>query len=119
MISIQRHAHQWTNNDLRWYQTEWARYALAMLHSLGYLFDDKYFHNPTLQNRLIEFAEENDRGFYQLCLRTLDELQRSHWLDLTAVFHQDPWTKIASSTRQVHEDEAHSYFPIAHSSLAE
>lgn len=61
-------------------------YAISMLHSLGYLFDDKYFTNELLQGIMVELADENEKYFYQLAVKAYNELKECHWLDLTTIF---------------------------------
>ncbi|CAF3637912.1 unnamed protein product, partial [Rotaria sp. Silwood2] len=59
-ILIQHSIYQLSINDLNWYQTDNAGYAISMLNSLGYVFDDKYLHNDILQNCMIELAEQDE-----------------------------------------------------------
>ncbi|CAF3878794.1 unnamed protein product [Rotaria sp. Silwood2] len=88
-ILIQHSIYQWSINDLNWYQTDNARYAISMLHSLGYVFDDKYLHNDILQNCMIELAEQDENYFYQISLKTFYELKKCHWLNLIEIFNKN------------------------------
>ena len=85
-ITIQHNIHRWSNMDWNSYRTEHSRYALAILHSLGYVFDDKYLSNSILQRRMIELAEHDEKSFYQLCLEACLQLKQCHWKDLTSIF---------------------------------
>jgi hypothetical protein len=85
-ITIQHSVHQWSRNDFNPYRTDHNRYALSMLHSLGYVFDDKYLNNQILQNQMIELAEQDEKLFYQISLKIYSELKKCHWLDLTNIF---------------------------------
>ena len=60
-----------------------------MLHSLGYVFDDKYINNQFLQNEMIEIGETDEKYFYQLCLKAYYELKKHHWIDLTKIFNKN------------------------------
>ena len=79
----------WNKIEFNWYPTEGALYAITMLHSLGYLFDDKYLANQQLQSIMVDLAEEDEKRFYQLALRVFNELQRCHWLDLETIFDRN------------------------------
>ncbi len=93
-ISIQYSIYQWSINDLNPYQTENTRYAISMLHSLGYVFDDKYFDNEILRNLMIKLAQQDEKHFYQLSLKVFYELKKCHWLDLTRFFNNNNSIKI-------------------------
>ena len=78
----------WDKIEFNWYATENAQYAISMLHSLGYLFEDKYLTNQNLQNVMIDFVEKDDQRFYQLATIAFRHLQDCHWLDLNTIFNQ-------------------------------
>ncbi len=69
-------------------------YGMSMLHSLGYLFDDKYLMNKSLQSAMLELAENDGKRFYQLALKACDELKKCHWLDLITIFNQKQFDQI-------------------------
>ncbi|CAF1006376.1 unnamed protein product, partial [Adineta ricciae] len=69
-ISIEQSScKSWDAIEFNWYPTIDATYSMAMLHSLGYLFDDKYLMNDQLQGRMVELSEENEERFYQLAVQ--------------------------------------------------
>ena len=95
ILSIEPYTHKlWDKIEFNWYPTSDAVYAIAMLHSLGYLFDDKYLMNSRLQNTMVELAEKDDKCFYQLAVKAFRELEKCHWLDLTTVFNQKEFNQI-------------------------
>jgi hypothetical protein len=95
IISIEHNAcKQWDKIEFNWYPTNDGVYAVIMLHSLGYLFDDKYSMNNQLQNIMIELAEEDEQRFYQLALKAFDKLRECHWLDLTTIFNRNQFDRI-------------------------
>ena len=85
-ITIQHSVYQWSNEILNSYPTEYCRYAISMLHSLGYVFDDKYLNNPNLQKLMIDLARRDEKSFYQLSLKAFYELKKCHWIDLVKLF---------------------------------
>lgn len=89
-ITIQHRIYQWSNEILNDYPSEHSRYAVSLLHSLGYVFDDRYLHNPNLQNFMINLAQKNDRHFYQVALKAYYELKKCYWIDLFAIFENSP-----------------------------
>ncbi|CAF2924367.1 unnamed protein product [Rotaria sp. Silwood2] len=100
VISIQRNVcDQWKKIEFNWYPTADALYAISMLHSLGYLFDDKYLIDKQLQSIMVDLAEEDEKRFYQLTLRAFDELQKCHWLDLTTIFNRNQLDRIQVELR--------------------
>lgn len=84
----------WDKIEFNWYPTENALYAIAMLHSLGYLFVDKYLTNETLQIIMIDLAENDDQRFYQLAIKAFDLLQSCHWFDLNTIFNEKQFDQI-------------------------
>lgn len=95
MISIEHNpCKSWDKIELNWYPADDASYAMAMLHSLGYLFDDKYLLDESLQMVMIELAEKDDQRFYQLAIKAFDLLQSCHWLDLSTVFNEKQFNRI-------------------------
>ena len=94
LISIQHYVHQWSTKDLDRYETDDARYAVSMLHSLGYVFDDKYLHNEAVNRSMIKLAKLNERYFYQLSLKAFHELTKYHWFDLTKIFNENIHKKV-------------------------
>ncbi|CAF1495011.1 unnamed protein product [Adineta steineri] len=95
IITIQRNHDQWSNNYLNSYRTENTRYSISMLHSLGYVFDDKYLNNTILRNQMIELAEENEWNFYNLSLEAYEQLEKCHWFDLTKIFNKNSRKRIS------------------------
>jgi hypothetical protein len=95
MISIERNqCKSWDKIEFNWYPTNDALYAMSMLHSLGYLFDDKYLMNQTLQNTMVDLSEEDENRFYQLAVRAFYELKKCHWFDLTTIFNRKQFDQI-------------------------
>ncbi|CAF3120665.1 unnamed protein product [Rotaria socialis] len=88
-IVIQHSIHEWSMHDMSWYQTDNTRYAISMLHSLGYAFDDKYLSNESLQSLMIALAEKDENNFYQLSLKAFYELRKCHWLNLIEIFNKN------------------------------
>ena len=76
---------------------------MAMLHSLGYLFDDKYLVHGQLQSTMVELAEEDEERFYQLAVRAVDALRSCHWLDLTTVFNRKQFNGVKRAVSQQEE----------------
>lgn len=105
-ITIQHHTHRWSNIHWDDYRTDYNRYAVAMLHSLGHVFDDKYLMNSTIRTRMIELAEHDHKLFYQLCLEACSELRKCHWRDLTTIFDQQ-------SVKIIHNDQS-IYVSVIH-----
>jgi hypothetical protein len=96
MISIEHNPHKsWDKIEFNWYQTNDALYAISMLHSLGYLFEDKYLTNQSLQRTMVDLAEKDEKRFYQLAVKAFNELKKCHWLDLTTIFNQKQFKKIS------------------------
>jgi hypothetical protein len=93
-ISIQPNDHRWSDDIFERYDSETARYALAMCHSLGYVFDDKYLFDARLQHRMMQCAIDDEHAFYQLVQRAIIELNKCHWLDLTAFFIRQETNRI-------------------------
>lgn len=88
-ISIEHNSCKpWDKIEFNWYPTNESLYAISMLHSLGYLFDDKYLMNQSLQGVMVELAVTDEKRFYQLALTAFYELKKCHWLDLTTIFNQ-------------------------------
>ena len=78
-ISIEQSScKSWDKIEFNWYPSTDATYSMALLHSLGYLFDDKYMMNDQLQGRMVELSEENEERFYQLALQAFQNLQKCH-----------------------------------------
>ncbi len=94
-ISIEHNkCKQWDKIEFNWYSMNEAVYAMSMLHSLGYLFHDKYLMNESLQSTMVDLAENDEKRFYQLALIAFDELKKCHWLDLTTIFNQKRFDQI-------------------------
>jgi hypothetical protein len=95
VLSIEHNPYkQWDKIELNWYPMNDAAYGISMLHSLGYLFDDKYLMNKSLQNTMVELADKDEKCFYQLALTAFHELQKCHWLDITTIFNQQQFDQI-------------------------
>jgi hypothetical protein len=106
MISIERNqCKPWDQIEFNWYPTNDGLYAISMLHSLGYVFDDKYLMNPTLQSTMVELSEADENRFYQLAVKAFNELQKCHWLDLTTIFNRKQFDKIRPTV-----NDNHSYY---------
>jgi len=60
-----------------------------MLHSLGYVFDDKYLNNKNLENFMIELSKQDEKCFYQLSLKAFFQLKKCHWFDLNKIFNKN------------------------------
>lgn len=105
-IVIQHNIREWTNDELNWYQKDHVRYALSMLHSLGYVFDDKYLHNQKLQNLMIELAENDENHFYRLSLTAFYELKKYHWFNLFEIFQQNI-NKTQNDNKAIHVPVIH------------
>ncbi len=88
-ITIQQNIYQWSINNLNCYKTEDSRYGISMLHSLGYVFDDKYLNNKNLENFMIELSKQDEKYFYQLSLKAFYQLKKCHWFDLTKIFNKN------------------------------
>lgn len=96
IISIEHNTcPQWDKIEFNWYPTDDSLYGISMLHSLGYLFDDKYLMNKQLQSTMVDLAEQNEKHFYQLTVRAFNELKKYHWLDLTTIFNQNQFDRIS------------------------
>lgn len=65
-----------------------------MLHSLGYLFDDKYLNNQILQNLMIKLSDENQEIFYQLTIKIYHQLKKCHWFNLIHLLNIKNLSKI-------------------------
>jgi hypothetical protein len=89
-ITIQHSVQSWSRNHLNSYQTDHSRYAISILHSLGYVFDDKYLNNQILQDQMIESAKRDEKSFYQISLKIFSELKKCHWMDLREIFGNNP-----------------------------
>ena len=95
MISIERNQCKlWDQIEFNWFPTNDGLYTMAMLHSLGYLFDDKYLTNQTLQGTILELSEEDENRFYQLGVKAFKELQKCHWFDLSTIFNRTQFDQI-------------------------
>lgn len=105
-ITIQHSSHQWSNDIFTDYSSEHSRYSLSLLHSLGYVFDDKYLNNKTLQQLMIDLARRDDRYFYQLALKAFYELKRCFWIDLMKIFQ--------SNLSKTTTDDQTKYVPVIH-----
>ena len=90
----------WPTLEWNWYPTDHTRYALAMLHSLGYVFDDKYLSSDPLQITMLAFAEENERRFYPLALKAFHALKDDHGLDLNSIFNQTEFDQIPEEVNE-------------------
>ncbi|CAF1212000.1 unnamed protein product [Adineta ricciae] len=106
-LTVQVNISQWSMHYFDDYRTDYSRYALSMLHSLGYVFDDKYLNSKTLQNQMKQLAEKDEQQFYQIALKVYYELKKCHWLDLTKLFQQTS-VKISSN------DDKALYVSVVH-----
>lgn len=57
------------------------QYALQMLYSMGYIFEDKY--SRDIHNRLVRFDEEI---FLEICWKIKEKLEENHCYDLKGIF---------------------------------
>lgn len=103
IISIQTCGKNWSADELKWFLTDETRYSVEMLHSLGYVFDDKYLFNSTIRNRIIRCAEEDQQTFYQLVQLAIAQLRKCHWTDLLNIFNVNKWRSVSVAHRQVVE----------------
>jgi len=100
MISMEINKSVWSNDDFQYYPKGDARYGIAMLHALGYLFDDKYLRHTTLQRRMIHYANTNPYVFYQLTIEAQEKLKKFHYFDLTHIFNENQWQSALQSKSQ-------------------
>ncbi|UJR30133.1 hypothetical protein I4U23_017674 [Adineta vaga] len=107
ILTVQSSISQWSTNCFEDYQTDYSRYGLSILHSLGYVFDDKYLTNKNLQNQMKILAEENENQFYQLSLKVYYELKKCHWLNLSTLFQQN-------STKILGNNDKNLYVSVIH-----
>lgn len=91
--------------EFNWYPMSEALYGISMLYSLGYLFIDKYLMNESLQSKMVELAENDEKRFYQLSLIAFHDLKKCHWLDLTTIFNQKKFNEI-----QININKDQSYY---------
>ncbi|CAF3170689.1 unnamed protein product [Rotaria sp. Silwood2] len=89
---MENHIHKnqsWSNSFLEPYQTFKNRYALEMLHSLGFVFDNKYSTNTSLQTMMISLAKRDEKNFYKLALIAYQTLQKDESVDLMTIFNEN------------------------------
>lgn len=94
-LSIEQYRNKsWDKIEFNWYSTDEAVYGLSMLHSLGYVFLDKYLTNEPLQSTMVSLAETNEKRFYQLTVKAYYELGTNRWIDLTTIFNEKQFEQV-------------------------
>jgi hypothetical protein len=76
----------WSSEILEEFPTFTSQYAMELLHSLGSIFDTKYFSNDTLRTLVADYAKRDDQCFYQLALHAYLQLKHDKESDLGETF---------------------------------
>ena len=84
----------WSNQILNEFPTFISQYAMELLHSLGSIFDTKYFSNEDLRNLIIDYAKRDDQCFYQLALHAYRQLKLNDTFDLCQIFTEDNFNRL-------------------------
>ena len=94
----------YSNTILNEFPTFTSQYAVELLHSLGSKFDTAYISNENLRNLMINFAKNDQYGFYQLALHAYHLLKINDDFDLCEIFNEENFNKIRAVFQQNSND---------------
>jgi hypothetical protein len=85
-------------HDRRRFPSELGCYAMAMLRSLGHLFEDKYLFENNVASRFISCHKKSPDDFYEFCCTVWTRLQANHCCSISSLLdqHSSASTKTAS-----------------------
>jgi hypothetical protein len=84
----------WSNEILHELPTFTSQYAMELLHSLGSIFDTKYFSNDTLRTLISDYAKRDDQCFYQLALHAYRQLKLNNGSALSEIFTEGKFNQL-------------------------
>ncbi|CAF0997471.1 unnamed protein product [Adineta steineri] len=76
----------WSKNVFNDYSSFNSQYALAILHSLGEVFNKMYLKNENLRKLMIESAERDDKRFYKLAAQAYYNFKKKKSFNLEKIF---------------------------------